>query len=214
MRRQRQSRHPHRSRLQSRTGRSENGRITLTVGFLLASFVLAEAALADPCVDYRQYVHTTTTFSLQGATDVATAPGWAYVANGEGLAVLDVAQPDWPVLRGQVALGGANSVAVAGGHVLVTNGGLHVVDVSDPSSPVIVGSVNGIGAKKVVTMGNVAFVAGSAGASVVDLSVPSAPQVLTTIPRTYQGTPIEFSIMWDVAVVGNRLYAVSLDLAV
>jgi hypothetical protein len=125
-----------------------------------------------------------------GSMDVAVADGFAYVATGLGLRVLDVAKPASPVLVGALNTPDtARGVAVEGDRVVIadTYAGIHVVDVSNPSSPVILGSTatgtNRRSSAADVTMrGGRAYVADGrwslGGLRVVDLGEPTTPVVV------------------------------------
>src|SRR5262245_12203707 len=188
--------------------------VTMTGYAFLCMILLAHFAAADPCVDYRQYIHKTGTLPTVSGQGIAAAPGRAYVAGGRGLPVVYLPNPDAPAILGQVTSPGVpRDVALARDLALVPDGGLRIVDVSNPSSPMIVGSVDGMNAGELATMGNIAFVGGSSGVTVIDVTVPSTPQVLGTIPSSYEGTPVPYA-MQDVAVVGSILYALSVDLQI
>ena len=81
------------------------------------------------------------------ANNVDVNDDFAYVAAGAtGLQIVDVADPDNPVLIGSVDTpGNANDVRVMGNFAYVADGevgGLQVIDVSDPTAPAIVSAAN------------------------------------------------------------------------
>jgi hypothetical protein len=77
---------------------------------------------------------------LGAAADIAVEDGFAYIAIGDqGLAVVDVSDPENPVLIGTaVGIGYAHRLAKHGNRVYITAGQFGVLefDVSDPTSPV------------------------------------------------------------------------------
>jgi len=93
---------------------------------------------------------------------VAVVGGYAYVADGRGLRVVDISDPTNPAEVGFYDTPGyAYDVAVAGGYAYVADGrGLRVVDVSDPSNPTEVGFYDTPGsAADVAVAGGYAYVA-------------------------------------------------------
>jgi hypothetical protein len=64
----------------------------------------------------------------------------AYVATGKGLAIIDVANPSAPFVRGSVAIGGkALGIAIRGSYALLASPGrdLVIVDISNPALPAV-----------------------------------------------------------------------------
>jgi len=120
------------------------------------------------------------------------------------LEILDLADPDNPVLVGAVAdtLGRPSCVAVAGEMAYVgdTWGALWTVDVADPTDPVRMGVVTLPGAVLDVEVSDsYAFVACSeAGVQVVDVTDPANPQVVILISS--------YGLAGGVAVAGNNLF--------
>jgi hypothetical protein len=106
-------------------------------------------------------------------------------------------------------LGSAHDVAIAHQYIFVaTDTGMTILDASsDPASPVVRGSVAVGGTPTTRTQGIAvewprAYLASQrAGVSVVDISNPDAPRVVSTkiLPQP----------AWDVAVKGNIVYAVT-----
>jgi hypothetical protein len=64
-----------------------------------------------------------------------------FVGGVQGLTLIDISNPDQPVLLGRRLVGGANTLAVEGDRLFVTHprDGLLVFDISDPFSPVQIG---------------------------------------------------------------------------
>lgn len=82
-------------------------------------------------------------FDMGGsALDICLEGDVAFVANGDGLLVLDLSDPEAPTAIAELPLeNGARSIAVDGHHAYIASEGpdLHVVDIAEPSKPVIVG---------------------------------------------------------------------------
>jgi len=77
------------------------------------------------------------------ARDIHVAGGFAYLATGAEILVLDVLDPTRPVVRSRVRTAETTSVlAVQGSTCYVGSGdwGMHVIDVGDPSNPRFLGS--------------------------------------------------------------------------
>jgi len=120
------------------------------------------------------------------AVRVAVAGGWAYVAGGSSLQIVDVSNPTMPRIMGSAPLsGGTRDLAVVGSiaYVLTAAGSLEIVDVSDPANPLPLGSYSTIGsAWDLDVAGGRAYIAAwSGGLSVVDVSNPALPSLLGTL---------------------------------
>lgn len=141
------------------------------------------------------------------ANNVKMKDNYAFVAAGSGgLQVVNVANPQAPVLAGSRATNGnANDVRIAGNLAYVANGtaGLAILDISNPTSPVLVGSVSTGGeAMDVMVVNNVVYVAnGTAGLTIVNASNAAAPIVVSTL-RT-SGTARGIDISGNYAVVAD-----------
>ncbi len=125
------------------------------------------------------------------ANAVAVVHGYAFVAAGAaGLVVVDVSDPEFPVLAATMDTpGNANDVRVAGDLAFVADGvtGVLVVDVSVPASPRLVSHtrVDGV-ATGLAVEGEFVYVADELGLSIVNVSDPAAPllwSALTTPGR-------------------------------
>lgn len=160
---------------------------------MLWAWLGAQIALVSParaeCFEYHGLIRLLGRAATPGrAVDVATNGSHAFVAcEGAGLQVVDLTDPDAPLLIGGVATSGAaRAIAVAGSFVYVATDspGLQVVDVSSPASPTIVGSLTlpGIANQSadVVAAGSFAYVA-SGALYVVDVSNPESPLVVASI---------------------------------
>ena len=124
------------------------------------------------------------------ALAVAMSGDVAAVADGTGgLRLFNLKNTAAPALLGSCSLpGSANGVALHGNLACVTDGGLRLVDISSPAVPVLLGSYtdfNGGQAQGVAVCGTVAWVAaGEDGMFALDISHPSAPQLIGVISTT------------------------------
>lgn len=112
-----------------------------------------------------------------------------FVADGaEGLRIASIAgDPTQPVLVGKLQLPNDSvDLDLLDAHVVVlsNNGELSVVDVDPPGSAHVIGELLGIapGSGAIAVQGSVAYVDGETEVVVVDLSTPSAPTILATLP--------------------------------
>jgi hypothetical protein len=142
------------------------------------------------------------------AVDVESDGATAYVAVMTGeLCVIDVSGAGPPTETGHVALpGGISKLALRGDHVFLTNpsSGLISVDVSG-ETPVVADSFFVPGAFDLDVAGNAAYVFGTAGLTILDISDPAAMDSL----YHFSYTPIDAD-GWPhgaVAVDGSRAYA-------
>lgn len=139
------------------------------------------------------------------ATLVELAGGRAYVAGGETLRVVDLADPARPVALGTfTAPGPIRALHAAPPWVYLTAGleGMHIVDVSDPRAPVLAATHQTAGqALGVTASGTVALVINlMTGLEVVDTSDKSAPVLLQT-----RETP---GYQWGLAGTGANVLVV------
>jgi len=121
--------------------------------------------------------------------DIALLGNIAYVVDGTGLRLIDLAQPGF-ALVGQLDLPDlVQAVAVAGAHAYVlsyhqwypaNHGQLHIVDVSDSASPALIASYDLPGAALAVqAAGATVYVAdGDSGLQILDVSDPAHPAQL------------------------------------
>ncbi|MEA3377523.1 MAG: hypothetical protein U9R72_15150 [Chloroflexota bacterium] len=136
--------------------------------------------------------------------DVAVQDGYAYVAVGPRLVVLDVSRPITPTEVGSTTPFPqfVEGIAVSGTLAYAADGvaGLRIVDVSDPRNPIEVGAYDTPGyAEGVTVAGQYAYVAdGHYGLRIVDVSEPADPaEVAYAYPLNY---------VFDVAVEGQYAY--------
>jgi len=133
---------------------------------------------------------------------IAIAKGYAYVADRfTGVQVVDISDPSEPSLVTTVKEGWDyyNGVEVAGTLLLVShrNYGLLTLDITTPSAPVVLGRLDTAGEATSTTFDNgTTFIAdGFKGVTIADLSDPSQPQTLATLPGS--------GPLWQLATAGN-----------
>jgi len=134
------------------------------------------------------------------AQSVAVTGQHAYVADGAGLAVIDVSDSGNPSLVAYCDdVGYVCDVAVAGdyAYVTATGAGLRVIDVSDPANPHEVASCS-LYVYAVAVAGGYAYLLSFDGLRVIDISDPRSPRQVgyCAMPRS----------AYDVAVAGNYAY--------
>ncbi|MDM8521764.1 hypothetical protein QUF80_00170, partial [Desulfococcaceae bacterium HSG8] len=140
------------------------------------------------------------------AYGVTVSDGKAYVADDGGLQVIDIGDPENPVIIGSVVAPG-RGVTVSDGKAYVADwdGGLQVIDIGDPENPVIIGSVVTPGRARGVTVSDgKAYVADwGGGLQVIDIGDPENPSIIGSV-----WTPGD---AYDVTVSGGKAYVADLD---
>lgn len=83
----------------------------------------------------------------EDVSGIALAGDLAFLANGDGLRVVDLADPFQPALAGRLDLEDAHGIAVANNtaYLAAFQAGLAIVDVSDPANPALRGSYDAAG---------------------------------------------------------------------
>ncbi|MFQ5460608.1 MAG: LVIVD repeat-containing protein, partial [Anaerolineae bacterium] len=147
--------------------------------------------------------------------DIAVGAGFLYTAaEGLGVMVLDISDPERPHVVGAVAFDErVNGVAVADAGLLVAvggthDGGLRVLSLDDPMRPQPMGSLevaNG-GGRTVAGVGDFALLATRDRVVVVDVGDPTAPRAQAQVPRVYNARAI--------AVEGRRAFVLGAPAAV
>mgnify|MGYP001237377857 FL=1 len=141
---------------------------------------------------------------------VAVVGDYAYLADstftgvGGGLRVVDISNPAAPTEVGYhtTLCRAANDVVVAGDYAYVAAKGCHLVilDISEPTNPTFTGMLYKSGLDHGVALdGSIAYLAGSYGLSVVDVSDPAAPKQVGFYPTT--------AALVRVAVSDDYIYA-------
>jgi len=152
---------------------------------------------------------------LDGARHAWMAGQWLYITTARGLAVVDAANPEEPVLAGEYAgsfLRGARQSTVQWRYAFVTDAeGLKVFDVSNPRVPrpvagasVRLGAADGLYAARTYL-----YVAnGSEGLAMIDIKNPAKPRLLENITAGGRLTDVR-----DVQVgsVNASMYALVAD---
>ncbi len=123
-------------------------------------------------------------------------------ALSEGLAIVDISTPLSPeILEVHSSVDGIQNLFVTGNHVYVVklSGILQIIDISDSSDPSILSSLEvGSYCLDVFVIGDVAYVADSDGLVVVDVSDPTSPDAIRTVPYTNSA--------FDISVYEETLY--------
>lgn len=116
--------------------------------------------------------------------DVAVAGNYVYLGQGQDLVVLNITDDTKPLEEGRITTPSiVYGITVSGDHAYVANGngGLTVLNITNASSPRITGnnSTSGI-AYSVEISGKHAFVITSNGLSIMDVSDPSSPELVSS----------------------------------
>ena len=116
--------------------------------------------------------------------DVAVAGNYAYLGQGQDLVVLNITDDTKPLEEGRIATPSiVYGITVSGDHAYVANGddGLTVLNITNASSLRIIGNnaTDGI-AYSVEISGEHAFVITSNGLSIMDISDPSSPELISS----------------------------------
>lgn len=141
----------------------------------------------------------------------------AYAGIGQRLKVLDVSNPDAPILLGETQPLGysVEDIVVRGALTYVAAGpqGLKIFDVSDPARPVWIRDVVGGASIWAVTLdGSRAYLAaGRSGLIILDLGDPAAPTEIARYNGAGPGWEDRLESATDVAVVGNMAYVTNND---
>jgi hypothetical protein len=142
-----------------------------------------------------------------GPSTLAVLGERVYVGgSGDELQVIDVSNPSAPALVTTLQADGIHDVAAGAGLLLTaTDSGLDIYGLADPDSPSVIGSRSfAAGVRSVALSDSLAFVvwggsdSGGSALSVVDVSEPTRPAVLSTIWSVSKAS--------TVAVSGGRAY--------
>ena len=138
------------------------------------------------------------------AYDVAVSGSYAYVADANGLVIIDISNPAAPALAGSYNAAGDAilNVVVSGSYAYVTDkgNGFVIIDISNPAAPVLAGSYDTAGdARGVAVSGSYAYVADyTNGLVIIDISNPAAPALA--------GSSHSVGNAHDVTVSGSYAY--------
>lgn len=137
-------------------------------------------------------------------TGIAVGGGYAYVADHDGIIVIDVSDPAAMEDRGYCDIWDADVVELRGQYLYVTNWdtGLHIVDISDPWTPVVVGSTFWFFSGYMDVQGDYCYVTDNSEEQlrIFDVSNPSAPRLVfeDAVPGA-----------WNVEVDGDHAFVAS-----
>jgi hypothetical protein len=110
--------------------------------------------------------------------------GYVYVADREGLQIIDVSLPEDAHQAGELDIPGTSqNVFVDGGYAYVTDNVLHIIDIDPPESPVLINTISGLDANDVFVSGDYAYVAGN-GFSVLDITPPETASIVDSLSFT------------------------------
>jgi hypothetical protein len=117
---------------------------------------------------------------IGGINSVVVLQGnYAYINEGSRLAILDISNPEIPILIAKSGLLPAviTAIAVSGNYAFVAAQGLNVFDVSDPANPELVFQANTPWTVRNLSIsGNYIFLANlGAGLMILDVSEPTTP---------------------------------------
>ncbi|MFH0790104.1 MAG: PKD domain-containing protein [Candidatus Omnitrophota bacterium] len=138
------------------------------------------------------------------AVDVSVAGDYAYVADAaNGLEIINIKQPDNPILTGSCDTPGeASGVYISGNYVYIADGskGLQVIDITNPDRPVLAGGYDTLGdASAIYVSGNYAYIADSfKGLQIIDIKNPRFPILTSSVNN--------IGFAHDVYVLGNYAY--------
>ena len=101
------------------------------------------------------------------------------VQAGNGLIVLDIADPSTPTKLARLEMDYAYQITGSGSYVYVINNGkLEIVDISVPSLPVIVSTWDGMYVNAITIKASYAYLGGSIDLIILDISEPENPFVV------------------------------------
>ena len=158
------------------------------VCFSLLAFFRAGGSDGQSCIDYTQYIRVAASAPTSGSPyGLALEGEHLYIADGNGLRIADVSDPDHPVIVGSLPLPGyviGIAVRASIAYLCLQQAGLAIVDVSNPSTPDLLSTVATPGSPTgVAVSGGRAYVAdGPAGIQVIDVSVPTSPLLEAALP--------------------------------
>jgi hypothetical protein len=163
----------------------------------------------------RGFVRVGTASGLANVWGVRVRGHTAFVSDGGGVAILDVADPRAPLILGRVDTGGpSRGLAVDGDKIYVAAGSnLVIVDASNPRAPRVAGTAAvGGSAIRVDYAGSLVYVAAWNDARAYDVSNPAAPRFVGAARMTRDigegdDRPVVTSRTLGVAANGDVLFA-------
>ncbi len=177
--------------------------------FSLLGILLASTTVFAQSVNYRGNLDMTP------RTAVDAVGSLAYTAGANNFAIVDVSNPAAPFLRGQVAPNtpSITELQVAGNYAYCAgqNDGLIIINVANPNAPTVVTSLDLAGAARGVTVHDTLVgVATASNVTLVGVSNPAAPHILTTYPHV--ASWIEFEAATHRLHVGSTSGAFALQI--
>jgi len=164
---------------------------------------------APECTDFSASIHATGYVETPGsARRSALAGNYLYVADGTaGVQVVDVGDPDRPVIVGHVDTpGNAADIGVSGSTIVVADaiGGVQILDRTDPENPVPVDTLGSSTGRGVAVRDTLAYVADDGlGLLVLGFGNPSKPRVLAV--ENTPGSAQDVVLHEDVAFVSDQV---------
>ncbi len=138
-----------------------------------------------------------------GATDIEAGADFAYLAGSNKFAVIDMDEPENPLVRGTIDL--SLGVLRLEGHTVFGAGGndFHVIDVTDPDAPAVVGTIAGIGpVANIAQKGTLLYLVGGGSLTSVDVTFPGLPAVKSEVSLGEEAYSV--AVSEDVLYVGGR----------
>jgi hypothetical protein len=158
-----------------------------------------------------------------GISDVEIDQDRAFVAEIFAVETLDVTLPQSPVILGSFNGSFISAIDVAGNFVYAAdNFVFRIFDVTNPVIPIARGTLSMPGSTRSVKISGSTAIVGYggnntpgfdlAGLMLIDISNPDAPAEISRVDLTGASQPI--GAVEDVAVVGNRLYALAIGIGI
>jgi hypothetical protein len=144
---------------------------------------------------------------LEAVNNLQVVDSRAYVAgSGSGLEIVDVSDPNSPMLRGRETLPNEiTHLEVVGDFAYVTSkdGRLSIIDVSNPITPTLRSSYDTLGqANSVRVVNNLAYIAdGSSGLQILDISNPASPTLRGSYDTPGNATYVD--VVNNLAYIGD-----------
>ncbi len=190
---------------------------------LMTALVLSFAGCADDelgqmldgpgettvCTDFSRFIHSEGYVDTPGtARRSALAGNYLYVADGTaGVQIIDVGDPDRPVIVGVVDTpGNAADIGVSGRVIVVADafGGIQILDRSNPERPVPIDTLGSSTARGVAVRDTLAYVAADIlGLVVLGLSDPLSPRIIAV--ENTVGSAQDVVLHGDVAFVSDQV---------
>ena len=155
--------------------------------------------------------------ALNNGRDIAIAGNFAYVADKDGLQIIDISDPANLSIYSRIGSveipGEAYAVLVMGNFAYVADeNGLHVIDVSDPTVPVIVGFVETSGVARGIAAGDqVIYVAEGNAFTIIDIKDPTAPSIIHSLGNFWNAQNIVVAEKKAYVVDHNGLYIIDVS---